>query len=113
MTSTSLDLVPPPLAASRERSERMRFPLVCPIRLRCAGQWIGEFRTTAINCEGFSCIVPNDLLTEAVGSGDTLEYEIDLAGALRLLGRATVLHTAGVGQGRSELRCGLVEYGIA
>jgi hypothetical protein len=83
------------------------------VRLLRAGQWIGEFRTTEINCEGFSCILPNDLLVSALISGDTLECEIDLAGALRLLGLAKVEHTAGVGQGRSELRCCLVEYRIA
>jgi hypothetical protein len=75
-----------------ERRDRSRFKLVYPVRLFQAGQWVGESHTEDINCEGFSCILPDQFIP-----GDMVACEIDLTpargtgGALKLRGYASVI----------------------
>jgi len=84
------------LWSAPERRDRSRFKLVYPVRLFQAGRWVGESRTEDINCEGFSCILPDQFIP-----GDMLACEIDLtlangiAGSLKLRGHATVIRVTG------------------
>jgi hypothetical protein len=103
-----------------ERRERPRFRLACPIRLLRDGAWIGESRTRDINCESFSCVLPDP--HAAVVCGDVLECEIDLASptsqdphrpSIQLRCHAMVLRVAGAEAGFGvEVVCRLLGYNI-
>lgn len=99
----------------------LSFPLACPIRLLRAGKWLGEFQTLEMGCQGFSCLVP-DQLVAGLRPGITLDCEIDLTSSahqvasalsIRLRAKATVLSTSSAGQGLSELSCRILSYQLA
>ena len=91
-----MNLIQPEPFAAPERRDRSRFKLVYPVRLYQSGRWVGESRTEDINCEGFSCILPDEFTP-----GDMLACEIDLTpargtgGSLKLHGHASVIRVTG------------------
>jgi hypothetical protein len=112
-----------PLASSddfrTDRRQRTRFRLACPIRLLRAGRRIGESRTRDINCESFSCILPDR--HDIVRCGEVLECEIDLvtpahraphAPPLLLRCQAMVLRVTALEHDVAEVVCRLLGYEV-
>ncbi len=83
-----------------DRRERTRFRLACPIRLLRDGRRIGESRTQDINCESFSCVLPDQ--HDIVSCGDVLECEIDLGTPA---GRSSYISAAALKAPPLLLRC--------
>jgi len=119
MTST-LDLTNVEAPSFTERRERVRFKLAYPIRLLRDGCWLGESRTRDINCESFSCILPETGSTaDRVETGDRLECEIDMvndalravAPSIQLGCHAVVLRATRLEDGGgTEVVCQLLGY---
>lgn len=83
---------------------------------------MGEFRTQDINCESFSCIVPDQGSPEGVRCGEFLQWEIDLVTPdgrasrspfPQLRGEALILRVTALQDGRSEVVCRLLGYELA
>jgi hypothetical protein len=120
MTTTAFDSSRLGSGDSRtERRERPRFRLACPIRVLRAGRRIGESRTQNINCESFSCVLPDQ--QDSVTCGEVLECEIDLitpagrtphAPPLQLRCQAMVLRVTTLEQDGAEVVCRLLGYEI-
>lgn len=105
--------------ASAERRERTRFKLAYPIRLLRAGRWLGESRTRDINCESFSCVLPESgVPADRLVCGDLLECEIDLvsdaarsvAPSIQLGCQAMVLRVTRLEDDSAEVVCRLLGY---
>ena len=102
-----------------DRRERTRFRLACPIRLLRAGRRIGESRTRDINCESFSCVLPDQ--QDIVTCCEILECQIDLitpadrsphAPPLQLRCQAMVLRVTTLEPDGAEVVCRLLGYEV-